>query len=187
MKKLRNSILITLFALCALSFTTTNLNAQSFEQGDFDVQMTVGFGTAWYYSSYYKMGLPLIAVGADYALIDHWGPGVFGVGAIFGINTYKFGNYYATSNDFKETDISILPRATYHYQFVDKLDTYGGVGLGFKIRTYSADYAYFSNSTDFIFTVFVGAKYYLTDKFSVMSEIYVYDMAIFNIGVGFKF
>lgn len=178
-----------LIAFAALSFTPSNLSAQSFEKGDFDLNAMIGFGTRWYYSytgSGYKMGLPFISVAGDYALVDSWGPGVFGVGALFGINTYKF--EYVTGTDWKETNISIVPRATYHYQFVDKLDTYGGIASGVKIRSFTGDYIYTpSNSVDFVFTAFIGAKYYFTDNLAVMSEIFVYDLAIFNIGVGFKF
>lgn len=187
MKKLRNSILIALIALCSISFTS-NVNAQSFEAGDFDLNVTIGFGTAWYYESVYKMALPLIAVGADYALIDHWGPGVFGVGGIIGFNSYKY-EYFGLIDDIRQNNFSIVPRATYHYQWVDRLDTYGGIGLGFKIRTISGDNlpANLGSETDFVFTIFAGAKYYFTDQFCVMTELCFYDLAFFNIGVGFKF
>lgn len=176
------------FAL-VLSGTLSSSQAQIFNKGDLDLNAQIGFGTAWYYSSYYKASLPFISISGDYALIDEWGPGVFGVGAIIGVNTLKYEYAWGISYDeYKNTNISIAPRATYHYSFVDKLDTYGGLATGIKIRTYSGDYigSSVSNDVNFIFTVFAGAKYFFTENFAVMSEIYVYDLALFNIGVCFK-
>ncbi|MBN2523850.1 MAG: hypothetical protein JXB24_11300 [Bacteroidales bacterium] len=193
MKKLKKSILITIAALFALSFTSSDLNAQSFEKGDIDVNFQVGFGTAWYYGTYYKMGLPFISVAGDYALKDDWGPGVFGVGAILGVSTVKTRwDYGIYEYGYKYTHFSIAPRATYHYQFVDKLDTYGGIATGITIRSgkeygdytgYIAD----DSGVHFIITAFVGVKYYVTNSLAIMSEIYVYDLATFNIGIGLKF
>jgi hypothetical protein len=188
---MKNSIKLLAFAFALLlSGTLSTSKAQIFNKGDFDLNAQIGFGTAWYYSSFYKASLPFISVAGDYALIDEWGPGVFGVGAILGINTLKYDYYWGIGSDeYKNTNISIAPRATYHYSFVDKLDTYAGIASGIKIRTYSGDYVGSSVSNDvaFIFTAFAGAKYFFTDNFAVMSEIYVYDLAIFNIGVSFKF
>ena len=192
MKNLRNITCITLIALCTTLFTT-NVNAQSFEKGDFDLNATIGFGNAWYYGTYYHMGLPFIAVAADYGLKEDWGPGVFGIGGVIGISTVKTKySYIGADYGYKYTNFSIVPRATYHYQFVDKLDTYAGVATGITIRSGKeyGDYplgAPDDSGVRFVITAFVGAKYYLTDNLAVMSEIYVYDLAIFNIGVGFKF
>lgn len=180
MKNIRKSIFIAFLALCTLSFTSSNLNAQSFEKGDLDLNIQLGFGSSWYYSynTNAKIGLPFISVGAEYALVDTWGPGVFGVGVITGFSTIK---YYS---NYTNTNFTFLPRASYHYQFVDKLDTYAGVGAGIEIRAYSN---YYSTDVNAIVTAFAGVKYYFTRNFCVMSEIYVYKPALFNIGVGFKF
>ncbi|MBA7565650.1 hypothetical protein ES708_07335 [subsurface metagenome] len=62
MKNMKKSILIAIVAIFAISFTNLNLKAQSFEQGDIDVNFQIGFGTVWYYSGVYKMGLPLISL-----------------------------------------------------------------------------------------------------------------------------
>ncbi len=193
MKKISKRIFIALIVFCTLSFTSTNLNAQSFEKGDVDMNVQIGFGTTWYYGTYYKMGLPFISVACDYALRDDWGPGVLGVGALIGINTVKTRwDYGIYEYGYKYTQFSIVPRATYHYQFLDKLDTYGGIATGVTISSGKeyGDYPYdFTNDSGvrFVFTAFVGVKFYLTDNLSVMSELYVYDLAIFNIGIGLKF
>ncbi|MGD2033969.1 MAG: outer membrane beta-barrel protein [Bacteroidales bacterium] len=193
MKKLKKSTLIAAIALVAISFASSNLNAQSFEKSDFDLNFQVGFGHAWYYGTYYKGGLPFISVGADYALRDDWGPGVFGIGGVVGVSTVKTEySYYNGTYGYRYTSFSIVPRATYHYQFIDKLDTYAGVATGITIRSGKeyGDYPYDipdDSGARFVISAFAGVKYYLTDNFSVMSEIYVYDLATFNIGVGLKF
>jgi hypothetical protein len=193
MKKLKKTIFFVLIALCALSFSSSEIKAQSFELGDFDLNAQIGFGSAWYYGSYYHMGLPFISVAGDFALKDEWGPGVFGIGGIIGISTVKTKySYIGGDYGYKYTNFSIVPRATYHYQWVDKLDTYAGVATGITIRSGKEYGDYVLGITDdsgvrFVITAFAGAKYYLTDNFSVMAEIYVYDLAFFNIGVGFKF
>lgn len=190
MKIQKKLTLVAAFAALTLSFSS--LNAQIFEKGSTDLNFQIGFGTAWYYTSSYKASMPFISVSGDYGLVDTWGPGVFGIGGLIGFNTYKSTYYYGTGDyGYKESNFTIAPRATYHYQFVDKLDTYGGVISGVKIRSYKETgdypgYAAPSNNVDFVFTVFAGAKYYFTDNFAVMSEIYVYDLALFNIGVCLK-
>ncbi|MBA7565651.1 hypothetical protein ES708_07336 [subsurface metagenome] len=136
------------------------------------------------------MGLPLISFAGDYALRDDWGPGVFGIGGLIGVNTVK--SKYTGDWGYKYTNFHIVPRATYHYQWVDKLDTYAGVATGITIRSGNeyGDWAYNipdDSGVDFVITAFAGAKYYLTDNLSVMSEIYIYDLATFNIGIGLKF
>ena len=84
----------------------------------------------------------------------------------------------------------VAARATYHYQFVDKLDTYGGAMLG--IRHLSSKYTgssilnyTSSSSTSVITPVFVGAKYYFTPNFSVMTEL-GWEVAWLNLGVCLK-
>lgn len=187
---------IRLFAVALSLVLTTTFNsseAQIFNKGDIDLNAQIGFGTAWYVSSY-SASMPLISIAGDYAMRDDWGPGVFGVGALVGINTIK--SKYTWLNGeygYKQTNFYIVPRATYHYQFVDKLDTYAGVATGLEISVdkeygdWPGTYTETSNAgAGFVITAFAGVKYYFTDNFAVMSELYVYDLAIFNIGVSLK-
>ena len=186
-------VFLTLIVVCFLSATHSEVHAQSFEKGDIDMNFQVGFGTAWYYGTYYKMGIPFISVAGDFALKDDWGPGVFGIGGLIGVSTVKTRyTYIGGDYGYKYTNFSIVPRATYHYQFVDKLDTYAGVATGITIRSGKEYGDYVLGAPDdsgvrFVITAFAGVKYYLTDNFSVMSELYVYDLATINIGIGLKF
>lgn len=188
---------IRLFAVALTLVLTTTFNsseAQIFNVGDIDLNAQIGFGTAWYVSSY-SASMPLISIAGDYAMRDDWGPGVFGVGALVGINTIKSSYTYGIYGDYgyKQTNFFIVPRATYHYQFVDKLDTYAGVATGIEISVdkeygdWPSGYTQSSNAgVGVVVSAFAGVKYYFTDNFAVMSELYVYDLAIFNIGVSLK-
>jgi hypothetical protein len=190
MKKKNTILVFAVLALLLFSTASLNLQAQSFEKGDKDINLTIGFLSSWYENHYFHASIPQIAISGDYGLRDDWGPGVFGVGAFISLTTYKY--RWSIYEDGKYTYINIAARATYHYQFVKKLDTYGGVLLGVQIRRFKEPEGYpaYYNSragVGAMGTLFVGAKYYVTDKFSILSEICIYDAALFNIGAGFKF
>jgi hypothetical protein len=192
---MKHSIRLLVFALTLVLSTAFNSSkAQIFNVGDIDLNAQIGFGTAWYVSNY-SASMPLISFAGDYALRDDWGPGIFGVGALVGINTIKSEYYWAGYGDYgyRQTNFFIVPRATYHYQFVDKLDTYAGVATGLEISVdkeygdWPGGYTATSEAgVGVVVTAFAGVKYYFTDNFAVMSELYVYDLAIFNIGVSLK-
>ncbi|MBK6347236.1 MAG: hypothetical protein IPF68_15140 [Bacteroidales bacterium] len=91
----------------------------------------------------------------------------------------------------KYTYIVIGARGTFHYPLVDKLDTYGGVMLGYTIVSNSTNlpstfgtYSYTANS--FTPSFFVGGRYYFTDNFAAMAEL-SYGVALLNLGVALKF
>lgn len=191
---MKHSIRLFVIALTLVLTTSFNFSsAQIFNVGDLDLNAQIGFGTTWYLGgTYYKASMPLISIAGDYALIDTWGPGVFGVGALVGVSSHKWeSTWVGGSYGYRYTDFFIVPRATYHYSFVDKLDTYGGVAAGIDITIGKefGDYVGVYTSDEGVspvISVFAGAKYYFTDNFAVMSEIYVYDLALFNIGVSLK-
>jgi hypothetical protein len=185
MKKTNFILVLTVFLLLLTSLSF-NLSAQKFEKGTINGNFMIGLGNT--YHPGYGMGLPLISISGDMGLVDTWGPGVFGVGAMFGISTSK-NDVYSYYTD-KYTDIIFAPRATYHYQFVKKLDTYGGVAIGIRIQRgkYNDFYGveYTDNHVYGLGSIFVGARYYFTEKFAAMAEL-GFGTAIFNIGVSMKF
>jgi hypothetical protein len=187
MKKTNFVLVLTVFVLLLTSLSF-NLNAQKFEKGTINGNFMIGLGNT--YHAGYGMGLPLISLSGDMGLVDTWGPGVFGVGAMLGVSTSK-NSVYSTYTD-KYTDIIFAPRATYHYQFVKKLDTYGGIAIGLRFQR-GKFYDPFTGNTDVaenhvygLGSIFVGARYYFTEKFAAMAEL-GFGTAIFNIGVSMKF
>ena len=76
-------------------------------------------------------------------------------------------------------------------EFLDKLDTYGGLLLGFRIVSdkYFGDpgYDYGGSFTGsgLAYSFFVGGRYYLTDNIAVFGEL-GYGIAYLTIGATFK-
>jgi hypothetical protein len=193
MKKIKLFLLAGAVMLM-FSFNPANAKNDVFAKGDKAVNLQIGLLSTWYLGGAgYHSSMPQISISGDYALRDDWGPGVFGVGAFIGYHSYKY-KYGVIGSDYgwKYTRFHIASRATYHYQFVDKLDTYAGVMLGVTIDRAKWYGGVNSNYTSdagasLLSTVFAGARYYLTDNFSVMAELCIYDVALLNLGVSLKF
>ena len=192
MKKLLLKVLLVTFVLSAGLFDSL-AQEQAFEKGDNDLSIGMGFGTTWLSSGYSTL-LPPISVSFDHGLRDDWGPGVFGIGGYVGTSLYrqKF-TFGGETYGYNYTTMIFAARATYHYTFVDKLDTYGGGILGFRI-TGNSSYGTWpggvsadpDNNFAIANSLFVGARYYFSDAFSAYSEL-GYGIAYLTIGVTFKF
>jgi hypothetical protein len=167
------------------AFSLTQLLAQesTFEKGDKVLNIGLGFGNS-YYGSLYTSHPPAFAASFEVGVADNIiDKGSFGVGGIVSFSTAKYTDYYKTTN------IIIGARGILHYPFVDKLDTYTGLMLGYNFFKYTyydlytgADIS--SNTAEFAW--FVGARYYFTESFAVMGEL-GFGTTIFNVGVAFKF
>ncbi|MBK6346747.1 MAG: hypothetical protein IPN08_09850 [Bacteroidales bacterium] len=183
-------VVITLFA-AILAF---NLSAQesTFEKGDKALNLGLGFGS-FLGASGYKTTIPPISASFEVGIIDGiLDKATVGVGGYLGFAGSKdeipwFGDEYYV----KYTYIVIGARGTFHYPLVDKLDTYGGVMLGYTIVSNSTNlpstfgtYSYTANS--FTPSFFVGGRYYFTDNFAAMAEL-GYGVALLNLGVALKF
>ncbi|MDR1343719.1 MAG: hypothetical protein LBJ39_00030 [Tannerellaceae bacterium] len=101
--------------------------------------------------------------------------------------------YYGHSESFaggklSYSDIVIGVRGAFHYQFVDKLDTYAGLMIGYDIA--SAKWNGLGNVTasgnKLSPSVFVGARYYFTPSVGAYAEL-GYGIAYLSVGVTFKF
>jgi hypothetical protein len=184
MKKTKLIFFITL-TLAILSIGTANARkGDIFAVGDNNLNIQLGIGN-WYYDTYYHSSLPQFSISFDHGLRDDWGPGIFGVGAFVSAATYRYSNSYYDSN-YRASAFTIAARASYHYQFFDKVDTYGGLIGGIQIRGNNIP----NNSDEGVYpagSIFAGIKYYFSNNISVMSELHAGNVAFFNIGIGFKF
>lgn len=105
-------------------------------------------------------------------------------------NTAPFDNLDAGWN-FNNLILGV--RGALHYQFVNRLDTYLGLFLGYNI-TMTNDYGSFPSGLrpsapavgGFEFAFYVGARYYLTQRFAVFGEV-GYGLATVNLGLAYKF
>jgi hypothetical protein len=167
-------------------------NAQPFIKGDKVINIGLGIGSTLYSGVGYKMGMPPLSASFEIGVTE-LGPGIVGVGGYFGIASYKWEDSFGGSTyGWKYSNTIIGARGNYHYNFAEKLDTYAGLMLGYdiisskEIGDWPFGYDYSANSSSFIWSFYIGGRYYFTDSFAAMLEL-GYGIAWLNIGVAFKF
>jgi hypothetical protein len=132
---------------------------------------------------------PAISVSYERGIMP-LGPGVLGVGAFVG---YQGASYDLGGGDkWKYTDIIVTLRGTFHYPVSEKLDAYGGVGLGVRHAgvSFAGNNIYGSLGTasanDLAAGLFVGGRYFFTPGIGAFAEL-GYDQTYLKIGLAAKF
>jgi hypothetical protein len=177
-----------LFVLILLA--TAVVNAQNtFIKGDKVVNVGIGFGSNLYTGGHFMNRFPPLSgsfeIGVKDELFDE--KSSLGVGGYLGYTSAK---YDEGSFGWKYSSFVIGPRAALHYQLIDKLDTYGGVMLGYDIAT-SKSYGstYWSSSGysagGFAWSLYLGGRYYFSDNLAGMIEL-GYGIAYLNLGIAIK-
>lgn len=179
-----------LFTALAFSLSITMVQAQTFNNGDFEINAGIGLG--YTYSIYSGTSQwPALVVSAEKGIRDIDNLGVLSVGGIIG---YKHFSY--SDADWSWSDLYIGARGAIHLNDliqVDKLDVYGGASLGLRFYTYpTVEYnGYYDweikkkTFTKLFLGVFTGAKYSFSDKIAGFAEL-GYDIAWLKLGVAFK-
>lgn len=166
--------------LLLMCFFAVGLKAQEvFYKGTIAANASVGLGS---YNNY-GMGIPPLSLAVDVGIINNLigNNGSIGIGGYIGFatNSNSYG-YYTNYYKSTVTRMCFGIRGTFHYQFLDKLDTYAGLMLGLYTYKWKYDwsdsyYDYYSpnntKTSDFAFSVFAGARYYFNEKFGVNAEI----------------
>ncbi len=188
MKKLSKALIIILFVGMGIK-----TKAQSFEQGANVISAALGFGSGLYSGTGYSSGL---AVGLAYehcvvdGLID--GNAAIGVGGYMGFASSKYSaTFFGQSFGYKYTYWVPAVRGAFHYEFLESLDTYGGLALGANIVTgketgIGNNAAYTADASGFYFSIYVGGRYYFTENLGAMVEIGS-GVSYFNLGVCYTF
>lgn len=140
---------------------------------------------------YDKLTMPLIPVSFEYIIIDNLfeGKGALGGGGYFGYSASKVNFSYDRTD--KSLKYIIGARGYIHYALIEKLDTYGGVLLGYKNNVTKVDNSeypeYNSKSIDGapVVTLFAGCRYFFTDKIAGMAEL-SWGISVLTIGVSVK-
>jgi len=194
MKKL---FFVSLLAASIGLFSSFDLQAQTFKNGDMVGNLGAGFG--WYGYGYGATSLPAISVSLEKG-IKELDFGTLSIGGIVGFKHASYNNsYYLTYSD-KQTwnDIIVAARGAVHVDLlhVDKLDTYGGLALGLRFQTYKyRDYVYPYGANDYkkvststanpLFAIFVGGRYYFTEKLAGFGEL-GYGLGYLTLGLSLK-
>ncbi len=183
--KLKSLLLLTVFAM---SYFVSR--AQVVENGEKILNLGVGLGTALYSGSGYTGSVPPISASLEVVLKDDLfdGNGALGVGGYLGYAAYK---WEYSGWGWKYSNIIIGPRGYLHYNFLENLDTYAGVMLGYNVVSSKETgnsipgYNYNASSGGVIFSGFIGARYFFNEKVAAMAELGS-GIAYLNLGVALK-
>ncbi len=137
---------------------------------------------------------PALTIAYDRGVVEGIGPGTIGLGGLIGYKGYRY-DFPNTDEKATWTDIVVMGRSTYHYNFTTnpKLDTYGGISLGFRVNLYKNDVSpaaerdrYTGDGLHLAYGLFAGARYYLTERFGAFGEV-GYDMSYLKLGLTYRF
>jgi len=183
MKNIFKKVAITVIAVVAMSMA----QAQTFSKGDNVVGASIGFGgyyTGSWYSGSGVSRIPYIGLYYENCVKDNLfdDRSSIGVGGMLGYTSIKWSDYWKFSTTV------IGARGALHYEFVDKLDTYTGLMLGYNIVSakYYGSISAGGAASDLAFSWFLGARYYFNEKIGILGEI-GYGAANINLGLCMKF
>lgn len=190
MKKI---FLLSLFvAACSLQLAAQE---PTFVKGDKVVNLGIGLGSIYYSGLGYKTVIPPVSASFEMGILDGIAEkGSIGVGGYLGISSHKWESVYTYLGDtygYKFTNIIIGARGVFHYPFVEKLDTYTGLMLGYDINidkeygNYYPGSDYVSGHSGLTYQWYVGGRYYFTESLAGMLEL-GYGISYLNLGVAFK-
>lgn len=184
---MKRNLILTAVILC---FAVVANAQNTFNKGDKVVNLGIGFGNALYTGSGYTNKIPPISASFEMGIIDNLfdEKSSIGVGGYLGYTSAKW-EYYDWG--YKYSDIIIGVRGAFHYQLVDKMDTYTGLLVGYDVVTAkefgtASGYDYNSSSSGLTWSYFIGARYYFTDNIGAMAEV-GWGIAYLNLGLTFKF
>jgi hypothetical protein len=174
--------LLLLLLVIVFSFTQLTAQKSTFKYGDKVFDIGLGLGSS-YFHSFYSVGPGLSAaleVGVADGVLDK---GTIGAGGYVGFIGAKYEPQYKTSV------MTLGARGSFHYPLVDKLDTYTGLMLGYKIANthyYDTQTTIYPESSGFVLAWYIGARYYFKDNIAAMAEL-GYGVSILTVGISFKF
>jgi len=176
---------------CSLfCFIAVQASAQipSFVKGDNVAGIGIGFGGYNFGTGY--SGTPYFTGYFENCVKDNLfdEKSSLGIGGTLG---YKSNKWESSGWGYKYTYFLIGVRGALHYAFVDKLDTYAGLMIGYRgssskeIGTPIGVKA--SSWGGMTSDIFVGARYYFTDNVAAFLELGYSWFSVGTIGVSFKF
>ena len=185
-------ILIGCSLLC---FIAVQASAQipSFNQGDNVAGIGIGLG-GYYFGTGYS-STPYLTGYFENCVIDNLfdEQSSLGIGGTIGYKSNKYEKHLhdgSSPHGWKYTYLLIGVRGSLHYAFVDKLDTYAGLMIGYrvssskKIGTPNDNAESYGGPTS---DLYIGARYYFTDTFAAFLELGYSWFSLGTVGVSFKF
>ena len=181
-------ILLLITVICLMIAGSTSAQESSFNQNDNVVSLGIGLGGTFYhgwYSGYSGISrLPTFTLAYERCIIGE----LFNEQSAIGIGGIGGFNYSSYSNTWTSTNILVGLRPTFHYAFIDNLDTYAGGMLGYNIHStkWKDGTTTHIGSSGFAYGVFAGARYYFAGSLAVYAE-FGYGYTFLNAGISLKF
>lgn len=160
-----------------------------FQNGDQVMNVGLGIGNTLYSKGFYQSKFPSVSAFYEFCVKDQLFDqnSTLGVGGYLGFTGAKTGNL-----DYgrRYTSIIIGPRAAVHYQFLENLDTYGGLMLGYNIVSakWTGDEEWGSNTASdsgFTWSLFIGGRYYFKENMAGLVEL-GYGISYITVGVALR-
>ncbi|MDR2129700.1 MAG: hypothetical protein LBP56_00800 [Odoribacteraceae bacterium] len=173
-----------LFLIVGFMAVVATTRAQEvFAKDDFVGHAGIGIGS-YLGGDPYKLSVLPLALSGEYGILDSFirGKAAVGVGGYLAYAASKVPHTRARVSHFV-----LGVRGVFHYQFVEKLDTYAGISCGYNIETEKhTEGNSYPGSSAIIPASFIGARYYVNDQWALFAEI-GYGIAPLELGVAFKF
>jgi len=183
--------LLFLLALSTMGFQS-HAQESTFHANDLVFNAGIGFGTSLYSGRFYSSVLPPVSLSGEYGVQEDFivEDLTLGVGGYLGFASSEYRTRFGNNEYGWRYNYTVIGlRGALHYPLVDKLDTYGGVMLGYNIFSSKS---FGSAPTDFSpasgglgLSMYLGGRYYFSDNLAGMAEI-GWGVAYLNLGVAFK-
>ena len=163
---------------------TWNASAQidAFSSGDRVVNLGFGLGSYESYRHFSNAIYPIFGT-FDYGIIDLLdNRATIGVGGTLAYTSFGYNGV----NNWSIKHLYAGGRGSFHYQIIDRLDTYAGMFLGLNFVKNSHSHPEISGETKSLVYGFIGARYYFSDYIAILGEIST-GISPLQIGVSFKF
>lgn len=186
-------LLLTVFTVFSFSISQAQ---NSFLSGDKVAQVGIGLGS-YLGTGNYKTTFPSTVFSYEFGVADYLfdEKSALGLGLIGG---YSAGeqtmpvNWGATTNiKYKHNFFLIAGRSNFHYQFVDNLDTYAGLSVGYNLATSKYEgpntgiAPTASDVGGFLWGLHVGGRYYFIPNFAAFAEV-GYGISPITVGLALK-
>ena len=181
-----------LILIIALVCIATGAMAQNnFVKGQKVLNLGLGIGSTLYSGSYYTGKIPPVSASFEVGIKDELfdSKSSLGIGGYVG---YTAAKWEYENWGWKYSSFILGARGVLHYQLIDRLDTYTGLMLGYNIvsskefGTVVDGYDYSYSTSGFVYSYFVGGRYFFSDRLAGMLEL-GYGIAYLNLGVSVKF
>ena len=187
MKKL--FLMLCVSVLLAVSCMSEAKAQCEFSQGSLGLNFGFGCGNSHYTKDarnwHNDFFVPTFNFALDYAILGNI---INNNGSISAGGYFSMGKGSKKYNGVKFSDgrWRVGTRGALHYTWVNNLDTYAGVAIGFRNDKYKWDGNNDDTDPSVDFEAFAGARYKL-GNFAIFSEVATTDFAYFQIGVSLVF